>query len=95
MVLESSIEKSVVKYARDNGWLVLKIQHARGWPDRVFFKDGKTLFIEFKAPNGKLSKMQTIMIGKLKDSGMDVFIVNDKALGKVVIDDAEANRFNR
>lgn len=57
---ESSIEKAVCDFARINKCLVLKLAAPgqKGQPDRMILKDGKILFIEFKAPGGKVSPLQ-------------------------------------
>ena len=42
-----------------------------GIPDLMCLKDGVTMFIEVKRPNGKLSELQKIRIKQLKDLGFD------------------------
>ena len=42
-----------------------------GIPDLMCLKDGITMFIEVKRPNGKLSELQKIRIKQLKDLGFD------------------------
>ena len=67
MAIESSIERSVCKWAKDNGCLVIKqtSPNNRGVPDRLFLRDGKCLFIEFKRPGGKVSALQDKWIKEL------------------------------
>lgn len=52
MTVELQIEKEVCNKAERAGWLVRKVswQGRRGAPDRVFMKDGRLVFIEFKRP---------------------------------------------
>lgn len=50
-----------------------------GLPDRLFLlKGGKPLFIEFKAPTGKLSMIQSVTINRLKDLKYNVYVVTSK-----------------
>jgi Holliday junction resolvase len=42
-----------------------------GIPDLMCLKDGVTMFIEVKRPNGKLSELQKIRIKQLRDLGFD------------------------
>lgn len=53
-VLEIDIETLVCNWARDQGWLVAKLQWVgqTGWPDRFFLRNGIHIFIEFKKPKG-------------------------------------------
>lgn len=52
MGLEAVIERAIRTEARDNGWKVYKVTFpgTDGAPDRLFGKDGRGVFIEFKAP---------------------------------------------
>lgn len=74
---ESEIEQEVCKYAKIQGWLCYKFTSptSSGVPDRIFFKNGKTLLIEFKTLTGKLSKLQQITINLLKQQNISVHIV--------------------
>lgn len=68
---ESTIERAACKYAKDNGVTVLKLGGPanRGKPDRLFLKDGKILFCEFKAPNKKPTAIQRKWIEDLRAQG--------------------------
>lgn len=78
-MLESTIEKSVVTWARHNGWLSYKMasQFARGWPDRMFIKAGRVIFIEFKAPGKKPTVKQQIVIDKIRNEDILVFVIDN------------------
>lgn len=72
--LESFIEAKCCKLAEkcyrvDN----IKLIKATGYPDRLFFKDGKILFVEFKQPGKKLRPIQLYRHHQLMEAG---FIVN-------------------
>ena len=60
---ESEIEKKVSNYAKTQGWLSYKFVSPsnRGVPDRIYLKAGKCIFIEFKAPKKKPTKLQDKM----------------------------------
>lgn len=59
-MLESSVEKTVVDYAEKRGWLVRKLRWIGrvGAPDRIFIRDGRVVFIEFKKPRKKAIGLQ-------------------------------------
>lgn len=48
--VETDIEGKAVKYAEERGWWAAKFVSPgrRGVPDRIFIRDGRVLFIEFK-----------------------------------------------
>lgn len=59
-LLEKDIEGAVCRWARANGWLVRKYVsvNQRSVPDRIFMKNGRTLFVEFKAPGKMVTRLQ-------------------------------------
>lgn len=77
---ESAIEKHAVKVAKDMGIITLKLngEGHRGYPDRLFLKDGKVLFAEFKSSTGRLKKIQEHTIKKLTDAGFPTLVGRDK-----------------
>ena len=85
---ESEIERRVCFYAKKKGFLNLKFTSpgTRGVPDRIFFYQGSSFFIEFKQEKGKLSKAQETMLKKLKDHGISVFVVYSVEDGIAAID---------
>ena len=85
---ESSIEKSVNRYAEKHGWLAYKFVSPgnAGAPDHIYIKEGTVIFIEFKTPGGILSSQQRLHIKRLWGAGMSVFIVDSTVEGKGVID---------
>ena len=54
---ESQIEKEVCAWAKIHGIQAVKFTPMGevGWPDRIFLKDGKAIFIEFKR-SGQLAR---------------------------------------
>lgn len=72
---EALIEAEVVREAQANGWYVRKFKSTvRGVPDRMFAKDGKVAFIEFKQRRGEMGKLQEREIAKMRDAGLDVYV---------------------
>ena len=74
---ESLFEQKISKKAAKKGWLPIKIIQANmnGLPDRMFLKDGKVFFIEFKAKNGKLRQLQEYRIKQLRKLGFHCFVM--------------------
>jgi hypothetical protein len=82
-MLESTIEKAVVTWAKSNGWLSYKMtsQFARGWPDRLFIKTGRVVFIEFKAPGKKPTVKQQLVIDRLIAEQSEVYVIDNREDG--------------
>ena len=76
--LEKAIEKQACKWAESNGWLHYKMNvlGQRGWPDRVFIKKGKVLYVEFKAPGKEPNPLQTYRLNSLRMKGVSAFWVS-------------------
>lgn len=89
-MLERDIEKAVCTYAKDRGFLVHKMQTGRGgtagWPDRMFIRDGRVFFCEFKRTGGKLSELQKRMIHILQQHHISVYVIDNITEGKNMID---------
>lgn len=89
-IRESKIEDAVCKYAREKGVEAYKFNSpARSAvPDRLLItKRGRVFFIEFKASwENEATKPQEREHAKLRERGMFVFLVNDIAFGKGVVD---------
>lgn len=78
---ERRLQKKCLQYARDRGCFARKTEtpgHA-GFPDSVIHYSGRTLYVEFKNPNGKgvLSPLQTVVINDLREHGMHVAIIDN------------------
>ena len=76
---ESTIERNCSKWAIDNGWLSYKFSSPsqRGVPDRIYIKDGNTVFVEFKAFGKKPTQYQQHTIDKMSAHGATVFVIDD------------------
>lgn len=77
-MLESKIESACVNWARANDWLSYKFVSPgnSGVPDRMFLRNGKTVFVEFKQPGGKTSTLQKRQIAILESHDFRVFIIS-------------------
>ena len=81
---ESVIEKKVSDYAKLLGWLSYKFTSPsnRGVPDHIYFREGHTILIEFKAPGKLPTKLQQKHIQRLQDQLIHVYVVDDIEQGK-------------
>ena len=95
--LESSIQRSVVKYAKErHGLICIKLSTlgrfgTSGWPDFVMFGDvahraALTIFMEFKAEGKKQTPLQKAKADELIKLGFDVYVIDDVDIGKAVLD---------
>lgn len=91
MGVEFPIERAVCDWAEANGWHVrkLKWEGRRGAPDRLFVKDGRVVFIEFKKPTvnpeSLLSGNQSKEIRLLKEHGAEVHVVASIGTAKNIL----------
>lgn len=74
---EGIIEGYLERKAKANGFLCYKFisYGTRGVPDRVLIGNGKTIFVECKAPEGRLRKQQEIRIREMRKHGALVEIL--------------------
>jgi Holliday junction resolvase len=72
---ESAIEKAVCDHARANGCMVMKLAgpNQKGQPDRMFLKNGRVLFLEFKAPGKLPTALQESWMARLRAQGFNAF----------------------
>lgn len=84
---ESKIEGDVSKYAKSTGWLTYKFSspNHRGVPDRIYIRNGVTIFIEFKATGANARPLQVATINQMKEHGAKVFIVDSIEKGVEVL----------
>ena len=71
---ESECQRKIIQALEAAGWYVVKIiqTNRNGWPDLQALKDGVCVFIEVKAPNGKLSELQKYRHKQLIKQGFTV-----------------------
>lgn len=80
-VLESTVEKYLVREAAKLGGESKKITDLRGWPDRVIVYDFAVLhWIECKRPKGgKFEPLQERVHARLRKKGQQVFVLLNKS----------------
>ena len=86
-VLESYIEKQVVKAAKDAGFIQRKVvyQNRAGSPDRWFFgPGGRLILIEFKQEGKKPEPHQEREIARLRNLGFEVHVIDNVADGRAL-----------
>ena len=73
---EAAYQSKLIKFYEDEGWYVIKLikTNRNGCPDLVCIKKDRVLFIEVKAANGKVSKLQQYRIDELKRHGIDAIV---------------------
>ncbi len=71
-MLEKDIEQTVVNWAKEHGFLALKVTFTEnGYPDRLFISPyGHTIFIEFKRPGEVPRALQSARIADLTRRGV-------------------------
>ena len=95
MMLERDVQSKVVTFARRLGIAAHKFssEARRNVPDYVFFYDGRTYFIEFKATGKTARDAQVKEINKLRKAGFQVDVVDDPDDGKQRIKEFIADAF--
>lgn len=75
---ESKQEGKLQTAVRKAGGIALKNTGYAGIPDRLLvLPNGKIVWVEMKAPNGRLSKIQKTIIKQLRELGHDVRVVSN------------------
>ena len=78
-MLEKNIQTKIKKKLELEGWFVIKLitTSCNGIPDLLCLKNGETMFIEVKRPNGVLSELQKFRINELRSRNITVKIWQD------------------
>ena len=73
--MEKGVEMPVVRRAEKAGWFVRKVQWPGriGAPDRVFIKDGRVVWIEFKDAGKRPRKSQELEHDRMKVAGAEIY----------------------
>lgn len=87
-MLEKDIEKNSCALFRNDGWLVRKFTSPsqRGVPDRIMFKDGATVCIEYKQLGKKPTKLQEREHRLLREQGIPVFVIDSVTKARELLD---------
>jgi hypothetical protein len=76
--LESILERKCCKDLEKNyGILNIKLYRLLGWPDRLFFRYGRILFVEFKRSGQRPRKIQQYIHDLLRTHFFSVYVVDD------------------
>lgn len=87
-LLESEIEQACVKIAKDHNCILLKIQGAKGYPDRLLLTPtGRSMFMELKRPGETLRPLQQHVLQKLAQMGYMAQMIDSVALFKTCLQD--------
>ena len=75
--LESEIQAKCIKYAQEQGWIVLKViaSNMNGISDLILFKDGKAVFIEIKGEKTRVQPLQLYRQKQFREAGFLAEIV--------------------
>lgn len=78
---ETLILKSIKQYLQYRGWFVIRVHQGlgchKGVSDLIALKNGKTVFIEVKTKNGKLSMFQEIFKNSIEKNGGEYRVAKD------------------
>lgn len=81
---ESYVQEKVNEFAKSLGWEVRRMGTIDD-PDRIYYRHGVVIFIEFKKPGGgKVSEGQKIEHGLLRHHKMNFFLVDTIGQGKKI-----------
>lgn len=77
MKRERRLETACTKLATKHGWVSIKLYATgqRGVPDRLYFKDGQAIFVEFKVPGGVLAPTQEYWAKVIRAQQMPYYLI--------------------
>jgi len=83
----TDVEQPSVRFAEKNGWLALKLNNpwCRGYPDRLYVGYEYHIYIEYKIPGKKPSKLQWKRINDLRKRGAFAFWSDNKEFTKEIL----------
>lgn len=86
-MVEADIEETIAVEAEEAGWFVRKLTWigVTGAPDRLFAFGGRTVFVEFKAPHGRVSVRQMREHDRMRRAGMEVHVIDSVEMGRRVL----------
>lgn len=78
---ESPFQTKVIGAGKARGWLIVKVvsESVNGWPDLYCLKNGRTILLEAKRPDGQgeLSPNQIKRHKEIRAHGGEVYVVED------------------
>jgi hypothetical protein len=86
---EARIENEFVRFVESHGLhaLKLRIDGHKGFPDRTILTPNGIVFIEFKAPSGRVSAQQRLWIDRLRELGYHVEVCTSADQAKQILED--------
>lgn len=83
---EAHIEDKTTEFARGNGWLVRKVAWIgrTGAPDRLFLRDGRHVWVEFKRKGGTATLRQKREHKRMRQHGAEVYVINSIEAGRAL-----------
>ena len=91
-ILESTLEKYVIKKAKEKNFFVFKLNNpaSDGFPDRLFVTPkGIHFYIEFKRRGENLRPLQGYRFTQLEDHNCHVYMIDNKEDGTDVLEHYE------
>lgn len=73
------IEKPAIEYAKKRGWMVEKVKSLsrNGFPDRYFLRNGRTVLVEFKAPDKPPTPQQLKRHREIREHGGEIHVIDN------------------
>lgn len=76
---EGAVENYLRSLVEAAGGLCLKFISSRsGVPDRIVVLDGHVVFVELKAPGGKVRPLQQVRLDELRRAGADARVISSR-----------------
>jgi len=75
MAREIQVEQYLVARVKELGGWAIKGENCAGFPDRIVIAKGFVAFVEVKAPDGRVSKIQDAMHRRLASFGFPVEVL--------------------
>lgn len=79
---ETALKAAAKQYLALRGWLTYPLiqqgitpPSLRGLPDRIAIKNGRTVYLEFKSPKGRLSEYQEARRAEIEAAGATYLVV--------------------
>lgn len=87
-IRESTIEDACGRLAKSLGWWHRKFKSPgkRSAPDRIFAKNGRVFFVEFKAPGKEPTELQLLEHEDMRAAGLLVFVCDSVQAFKSVLE---------
>ena len=96
--LERDVRDPCVAWAKDHGWRHKRMHFgrgaARGWPDDYFYKDGVSVWVEFKRPGKALEPLQRLRHRDMRLGGLHPWVTDDITHFKAILRREHWNHFN-